>query len=503
MKVVCKDGIYIPIHKVNESQQEAIKKYLEKDLFKDEVACERCEYFAERVCDVCESCPNYGGRLILHSQVIRGDNTYIRLPYGVQKFVSKLYENEVTFVSKNKLTKVSAPFEFTGGLRDYQKLACKETVKKLSGVLKSAPRTGKTVMGAAICAKLGYKTLIIAQQHEWLDNFKETFIGSETQKALTNIKKSKIGNARKLEDFIKYDVCLVTYQLFISPKGQELLEKIKSFFPLVIIDEVQTANANVFAAVISKLHFERCYGLSGTPQRKDNREWIIDKLLGPIIHETTVEKLVPRIEVTKTNLGGAVPKTWTYLVKRIEEDPERLKLIAKQAIRDVKLGHQVLIPFTRVAVVRALTQAINIESGSNIAASFYGEQSKEERKKVIDLARDYKIKVIVGNIRLLSTGVNIPRASCLYECTPSSNGPKAEQRFSRILTPMEGKPEPVIRYFLDELSVRKTCIASEFFKTLLPMFRPKMSESVKTQFYAYMNRKTNSVSSKEILGGVI
>jgi superfamily II DNA or RNA helicase len=503
MKVICKDGIYIPINKVSESQQEEVRKYLEKDLFQDETACERCEYFAERVCDVCESCPNYGGRLILHSTVLKGSNTYLRLPYGVRRFVNKLYDNNVTFVSKNKLTKVSAPFEFTGELRDYQKLACKETVKKLSGVLKSAPRSGKTIMGAYICAQLGYKTLIIAQQHEWLDNFKETFIGSATQKALTNIKKSKIGNARKLEDFEKYDVCLVTYQLFISPKGKELLNKIKGFFPLVIIDEVQTANANVFASVISKLEFEHCYGLSGTPQRKDSKEYIIDKLLGPIIHETVVEKLVPRIEITKTALGGAVPKTWTYLVKRIEEDPERLKLIAKTAIAEVKRGHQVLIPFTRVAVIRALTQAINIESGKKLAASFYGGQSKDERKKIIDLAREYKIKIIVGNIRLLSTGVNIPRASCLFECTPCSNGPKAEQRFSRILTPMEGKPEPVIRYFLDELSVRKTCIASEFFKTLLPMFRPKMSDSVKTQFYAYMNRKTNSVSSKEVLGGVI
>lgn len=963
MKVIRKDGLYIPIHKVSDLQKEEIKKFLEKDFFKDEKACESCDYFAERVCDVCETCPNYGGRLILHSQVIRGDNEYLRLPYGTRKFVKTLFDDDVTFVSKNKLTEVSAPYKFTGVLKPFQKKACEKTMKKLSGVLKSAPRTGKciegnslimslkgihpikdlfdsyelnskkstslntentiatskgerqveglytkivdntvlittrdgysiqgtpnhpvliletdlslawknlenvrktdtlvisrkpqwlgkgnsllkkanktykkigdgsivqefpnkltpelarllgywvangalslegrlgitsnnkiirddfeyclnkvfpsvatkqnlsktrrvdsveahskqvyrflqdccglktgvakektvpkcllntdkqfileflgaytscdawlhknglefcsaskqlideihvvltylgivgrksqisgsatnglnikrkyfkitlhtnetrnlikiipikkqfelnsdnfvnqrdyipngkdflgyiskkyqgethkqwkknnkfyskqkvgilfernkkglrgnlyreklkgfnfellkwldkeeffkfkkvvcpdfyyskissikkinkptrvydiwvpegnhfvangivnhnTVMGAYIAAELGYKTLILAQQHEWLDNFKETFIGSETQKPLTNISKKKIGFARKIEDFKKYDVCLTTYQLFISPKGKKLLEKIKSMFPLVLIDEVQTANATVFASVVSKLEFERCYGLSGTPERKDQKEWIIDKLLGPIIHETKVERLTPRVVLTKTNFGGPMPKTWTYMVKKLEEDPDRLRIIARQAIKDVKDGHLVLIPFARVHVIRALTKAINREYGRKIAVSFDGARTKQDRKKIIDLAREFKVKIIVGNIKLLSTGVNIPRASCLYQVTPCSNIPKAEQRFSRILTPYEGKPEPIIRYFLDDVNVVKTCMRTEHWGCLVPMFRPSMTSQVKEFLAHYFGaKKHNDTKFTEVLGGVL
>ncbi len=230
------------------------------------------------------------------------------------------------------------------------------------------------------------------------------------------------------------------------------------------------------------------------------RHWIIDKLLGPTIHECLVDKLVPRIEITRTAFSGPIPKTWVYMVNKLENDPKRLLLIARTAIADVKAGHLVLIPFSRVNVIKALTRAINIEANQNIAESFYGGQPMSMRKDIIDKARNYVIKILVGNIRLLSTGINIPRASCLFECTPSSNGPQAEQRFSRVLTPMPGKPQPLIRYFADDFSLRKNCISSEFFTVLWPMFRPQMSPAVKEDFFSYMKKNSKG---KEVLGGVI
>ncbi len=268
MKVFTKDGIYIPIKHVTPERYTRLEKALTKDLFTSEQACEKCEYFPERVCEVCETCPNYGGRLVLLKEVVKKDSTYLRIPYGSTKLLNKVFDSP-EIVSKNKIKPMSKRIKFTGEPRDYQTEAVTGVLKKKSGVLKSPPRSGKTIMGAMIIAKLGVKTIIMAKQNEWLDNFKETFVGSKTQKALTDISPKKIGRAKTLEDFQKFDICLVTYQLFISPKGKDLLEKIKGMFSLLLIDEVQTANANVFASVTSKLEFEYGYGLSGTPQRKD------------------------------------------------------------------------------------------------------------------------------------------------------------------------------------------------------------------------------------------
>lgn len=502
MKVSCRDGLYIPINKVNDEAYEKIEKRFERDVYKEEKTCEACDYFSERPCDVCDNCPNYEGKVKMHSLVKRkSGKEFLRLPFGARTQVEKIF-GPVTFVNKNEDVPMKRPIEFTGKLYEDQKLATKKMIRAEFGVLKSPPRSGKTVMGAYVVCELGQKTLILASQKDWLDNFYETFVGSETQKALTSIKKKRIGFPKKLSEFEQFDVCLVTYQKFLSPKGKKLLKAISKMFGIVLIDEVQTVGAREFSIVISQIHSRYKFGVSGTPQRKDSKEYIIYNLLGPIFYENKVEKLRPRLEYVHTQLAGKMPQQWTYIVNKIEKDPKRLKLIAETAIADVKNKHLVFIPFTRVAVIRALVKAINQMAGRTIAAAFYGGITKEKRISLIQEARDYKIKIVVGNTRLLSTGINVPRASMLYQASPASNLPKAEQRFSRILTPYDGKPEPVIKYFLDDVEVVRSCLRKEHWQCLIPQFRPRMTGHVKQVIEDYFKNKKTSKGS-EFTGGYI
>jgi superfamily II DNA or RNA helicase len=196
-----------------------------------------------------------------------------------------------------------------------------------------------------------------------------------------------------------------------------------------------------------------------------------------------------------------MPQGWTYIVNKIEKDPARLKLIAKEAIKDMNAGHLVLIPFSRVPVITALTKAINQMVGKDVAASFYGGLKKDMRKTVIDRARNYKVKILVGNIRLLSTGINIPRASMFYQCTPASNIPRAEQKFARVLTPFDGKPEPGIKYFLDDVQVVKSCMRKEHWQCLVPRFRPRMTGEVRDVITTYLNGKKKQQNYSSYSGG--
>src|SRR5690606_6617704 len=179
-------------------------------------------------------------------------------------------------------------------------------------------------------------------------------------------------------------------------------------------------------------------------------------LFGPIIHETEVKQLRPTVELTTTKFVYTAKRPrWDQIVSSLDNNPKRLRLIAETAIRDAKAGHMILIPLTRVKAVKALTMAINRIAGKQIAAEFHGGVSKDTRIATIQKCRDYKIRVLVGFIKMISTGINIPRASCLYEVTLSSNIPNAEQRFKRILTPYDDKPPPMVRYFLDNMKVRR------------------------------------------------
>jgi superfamily II DNA or RNA helicase len=210
--------------------------------------CEKCEYFEQRPCDVCENCPNYGGKVTMFKEVeleVKGKmRRYMRTPYGDMASLEKIFgKDEIEFIDKTPDCPMQGDFEFTGELRDYQVEPCKAMLKVRCGILKSAPRTGKTVMSTWVISKLKQKTVILASQKDWLDNFYETFVGSEEQPKMTNIKKKRIGFPKTIEEVEKFDVCLFTYQMFLKPKGRKLLKKMRKMFGIMIVDEVQTASA--------------------------------------------------------------------------------------------------------------------------------------------------------------------------------------------------------------------------------------------------------------------
>lgn len=486
-----KEALYVPMKFVSAEELEAVSQRFEKSFYKKEKVCEACDYFADRPSEVCDSCMNYSGKYKMWRQVERNGKMYLRLPFGSIRDTARVF-GELQLINKNEVIPMRRKPNFLRELKDYQEAITPAIRRDKNGLIVAKARTGKTVMGSHFICTAGLKTVIMAGQRDWLENFYETFVGSDTEEPFTDINKKRIGFAKKLEDFEKYDVCLVTYQTFLSEGGKVLLRQVKNMFSVLMVDEVQGVGAKEFSIIVNQFACMYKIGLSATPERKDEKEWILFKLIGPVIHKVITETLRPEVRITRTAFAGPVPQSWTYMVSKLEKDPKRLMLIAQQAIKDVDQGHMVLIPLTRVESIRALSMAINKLRGKRIARPFYGGMKKEERKLTIDKCRNYICKVLVGQMRLISTGINIPRASCLYEVSPSANMPKAQQRFSRVLTKYDGKPQPIIRYFLDNIDVRKTCMRVEFFSVLKPLFRPIISENTAAALMDYMSKKKNA-----------
>lgn len=477
-------------------------------LFFEDKACAKCEWLEDRMqsetglSEACESCAGFKGGVGLAKELKIGSNTYLSLPIGDKQGLEKIIGDDVVYKSKHVDHSMNRKIKFTATLKDYQEEAVKAIIKKKKGVIKAPPRSGKTVLSTAAICRIGQKTMIVAAQREWLDGFYETFCGSDTQEAMTNAKKSQIGFANTLEQFKKYDVCLVTVQTFHSKKGRKLLKKIRDWFSVVVIDEVHMAGANKFATFISQINVKYKIGLSGTPNRKDGRFKLVRALLGPNIFEAKVERLKPRIFLSRTKYKkqykGQV--LWSTMVKGIETDPQRLKQIAEDAIRDAKNGHMVLIPMTQVAPIKALTMAINRIAGKKMAHAFHGSLKKNVRKELIQKARQYKARILVGNSKLVSTGTNIPRASMIYEVAMSSNIENCEQRISRVLTPYEDKPPPGVRIYLDDMNVRRRCLSNEWFNCIKPKFKPIISAKDEQILKAYLGEKdkTSALAAWEL-----
>jgi superfamily II DNA or RNA helicase len=498
-KVIKREALFIPIKDITPKQQSKLKEKLTFHFVASEKVCDKCEWAAERYNDVCERCANYSGAYELAKPVKVGERKYMKIPVGGgYRALRELGMTDYRVVDKSPDRPLKRPFKFKGSLKAGQREAIDSMHKSLRGILLAPPRSGKTVMGATFIAEFGQKTLILGSQRDWLMGFMETFIGSDTQPALTTLRKSQIKICKTLDDFKNHDVCLATVQTFYSEKGAKLLEKLRSMFGAILIDEVQTAAADKYMTILAKLNPAAAIGLSGTPDRKDKKDVLTANILGPIFYRMEVKRERPTIYLTRTRYtklykGQAM---WARMVSSLENDKKRIEDIAKQALLDVKSGHMILIPMAQVKPVKALIAKINELAGKKLAFEFSGSMKKEDRDSYIQQAREYKIKILVGTQKVLSVGINIPRASMLYELVMSSNIPGAQQRFARVLTPMEGKPPPGIRFFLDDMNVRRNCMRNEYFNCLKPVFNPIISKETQAQLNAYLNQSSTNQANR-------
>lgn len=500
IKVHAKDGFYVKTSQISKSVQEAIEKHYTL-LFYEEKACNKCEFEEDKkasgkeVLDVCMNCAAFRGGVQMASTVKIGGTRYIKTPVGDPKGLTKLLKEPIKIKEHYPDTDFKRPIRFTGELKPFQREAVNTCKTKKKGVIKAPPRSGKTFLSTAAICEIGKKTMILGAQRTWLRGFKEHFLGSASQEKVTTAKESQVGFCKTYDDFVKYDVCLATPQTFLSTKGKRLLKKIAKIITVVFIDEVHGAAADKYAKTISQLQCEYTIGLSGTPSRKDQKFIIAELLIGPIIYDAKVERLRPHVRLVRTKYikhykGHAL---WANMVSSLENDKQRLKLIAQWAIKDAKNGHMVIIPLTRVKAITTLVKMINDIAGKKLAYPYHGGVSNDRQEKYIQAARAYKLKILVGNMKMVGIGMNIPRASAIYEVALSSNLENCEQRIARVLTPYEDKPAPVVRMFLDELSVRKRCMSNEWFNCITKKFRPVISDPDNQVLRNYFTNRKDSM----------
>lgn len=261
----------------------------------------------------------------------------------------------------------------------------------------------------------------------------------------------------------------------------------------VLVHNCHYSPALETSRVMARLNSRYRIGMSGTIERKITEEIRITQMLfGRIIYESQVERMVPRVHVmypagkVKEPSKNSGKAGLVFFQSRLERDTARKESILRTAIKYAKKGHLVLIPLSRVESILEWTRWVNAETErKGFALPFYGGLRKDRRAEVLQMARDYRCRILVGNIALLSVGTNIPRASCLFEVGVNSNLPKAKQRMARILTPLEGKPDPVIVLCLDDIDIIRACKRKEFYSVIKADLKAKIAPDVEREIMAY------------------
>lgn len=535
--IVIRERVYIPFSQVDHG---ALVKGFEHDLYLKEQMCSRCPELENRPNDICGSCPNYGGHIKLW-RTWEGPKTgvqYAVVPSGHLNRVSQHLGVDLSdVIDLRARPKFRAPLKFTGRLyghgevdsdgrpRPDQVGTVAQWMAKGYGLIRAAPRTGKTVMATYIACQLGLRTLVIADQEELLKQFYWTWMGNpeKDRPAMTNAPEIErrtgrrvVGIVRTLKDLGEFDVALMNYQKFIrenvhGTSEERIVAHINKRYGLMTVDEAHGASAHAFASFLNRVDSRHKLGLTATPTRKDGRHFIARDILGPVTAVSDTVAMVPEIEVFQTGIKkkGAQLKSYHGQEKFLATNADRLNLIVQQVFKDLRAGHTaILLPVNWRNHQKDIVEAINRQAAVNrvkrkedwpkdLAVAFHGEA---QRQTILDLVDDKRRPTVLVSIRrMIRQGIDFARPTMLYVLVPMSGklgvgAPLFDQLANRVCTPVKGKRTPVIKVFVDEVGISQGCFKGLFNHEIKPKLTVSRGRPIK-----YAITKENMVRALEIV----
>jgi superfamily II DNA or RNA helicase len=328
------------------------------------------------------------------------------------------------YVLVDKQVKIPANFpEFRFELRPSQQ----EIFDKVTGsCLINAPVSyGKTFLGLALAAKMGYKTLVIvhtiALRDQWAKEVEKCF----------GIKPGIIGSGQFNLDS---PIVLGNIQT-IRKRVPKLIEE----FGTVLVDECHHTPAATFTDVLNKIKATVKIGLSGTLQRKDNRHVVLKDYFGFDLHQPPVENsMKPEVYILKTGIFFSSNRNmpWALRVNDLVKRDDYKQLVADVAQTQAIKGHKVLVVGDRVQFLEDIAKLC----GSNAMVITGKTENRDEMLKSIDIDKD----ILCGSISIFSEGISLNSLSCLVLATPINNEPMLTQLIGRIIRLKEGKMTPEV-----------------------------------------------------------
>lgn len=170
-----------------------------------------------------------------------------------------------------------------------------------------------------------------------------------------------------------------------------------------------------------------------------------------------------RIEVAPTgySLVRPIGAPWVRVLAALEGAQDRLSVIAEHALEDVRDGHTIIIPMTQIAAIEALCTTINALTSGIVAYPLYRGMGYDEQHATLERMREGGVKVLVVSAGMLTSDLFIPQVSCMYDVTLFANPDPYKRRLTSLFMEHEGKKEPMLRLFLDDLDVRRRCLLAQ------------------------------------------
>ncbi len=374
-------------------------------------------------------------------KLIQTNEDNIAIPRGfLSKLVYFLNENNTKFDLKDERV-ILKPVDFKSSIKlfDHQKDAVDSFLLSENGILVAPPGSGKTIIAIDLIAKLKQPALILVHKkqifNQWLDRI-ENFL---------NIPKREIGQLVSSKKKVGDKITVAMVQTLNKMTD---FKDISDKFGIIIVDECHYMPARMFRNVITKFNFYYLYGLTATPERKNNDENLIFIYLGEILHEidkdfdrqnilsndsknqTRAEK--PKLIIRQTNLE--VPfkvKTDNFqmLSKILIFDSSRNSQIIADIKAEADKGLKCLVLTERKEHVEVLSYYLKREYEIIMLTGDLTDKQKKEKVKQVE-SGNFQILLATG--QLLGEGTDFPNLDCLFLVFPFAFSGKLTQYIGRI-----------------------------------------------------------------------
>lgn len=362
----------------------------------------------------------------------------LTLPIGTLQYLLDSFRPEV--IDQRASTKAAIPF--TGTLRPYQERFIMQALQHTHGVMVAATGAGKTVSGIALSGRLGQRCLILVKNKDLAKQWQGAI------KQFTGMDAGLIGGGKDSEGE-QFTIGLVQT---LCKRDLSQLD-----YGLVIADECHNIPAQQAYGVINGINARYKFGLSATPQRRDQLEFMIHGALGEIVAEIEEQelgsKVLPVSITTRQVAFSSQVESWAEFQTSLVNDDTRNRMIIESALK-VSAHAGTIILCAQVGHCELLG-VMAYEQGVK-ALVLHGRLSSRERSARMAAAPDSPL--IIGTFALLSEGIDLPHLTYLIMAAPLSaevarENPAAtrlRQSIGRCRRPFPGKTKAFVLDICDK-----------------------------------------------------
>lgn len=374
-------------------------------------------------------------------KLVQTNENNVCIPRGFLKKISDFLDhNKIKFEIVDKRNRLEPiQIKSTLKLHDYQKEAVEKLLLSDSGILVAPPGSGKTIIAIELIAKINQPTLILVHKKQIFNQWLER-IGN-----FLSIPKREIGQYGAGKKLAGDKITIAMVQTLNRLNN---LADLSNKFGMIVVDECHHMPARMFRDVITQLSPYYLYGLTATPERKNNDVKLIFLYLGEILHTIPNDynkKLFIQQKKSVADIEGdqkvIIRNTELYMPFNIMTD--NLQILSKVIVFDSKRNQKIVEDIKNCANQNMKCLVLTERKEHVEVLNYYlkreyetitltGNLNEAKRKTIIKQIVSGNFQILLATGQLIGEGTDFKNLDCLFLAYPFAFSGKLTQYVGRI-----------------------------------------------------------------------